>query len=140
MNKAILQRFHHEGVTFGKLTFEWLPDHPTIYTIELPWRNNQEYISCIPQGLYNVVKHNTKSKPNTFRLLNVPGHKGILIHIGNYASDVRHGKDWKHSETEGCILVGFDYDPKVPMVKSSVKAMDWMREHIKGEWCVEVKN
>lgn len=140
MNKAILQRFYHGEVTFGRLNFEWISSHPEIYTIELPWRDNETGISCIPQGLYNIIPHNTKAHPNSFRFLNVPNREGILFHPFNFASDVRFGKDWKHSESEGCIAPGFDYDLKVPMLKNSVKAMDWMREYIKGNWCVEIRN
>ncbi len=140
MNKATLQRFYHDKVTFGKLTFEWLPELPVIYTIEPAWHENKPLISCIPQGLYNVVPHNTKIKPNTFRLLNIPGRTGILIHEGNYACEVMIGKSMHKVDTEGCILIGLDYDKKVPMLKQSVKALDLLRENIKGNWCIEIKN
>lgn len=140
MNKATLQRFYHGEVTFGEITFEWILDHPKIYTIELPWRNNQQMISCIPQGLYNVVPHNTSKFHNAFRLLNVPARDGILLHSFNYASDVKKGRDWQHSETDGCIGPGLDYDKSVPMIKKSVLAMDWMIENVVDNWCLEVKN
>lgn len=140
MNKATLQRFYHDKVTIGKLILEWIPDQIPIFTIEPAWHNNKPLISCIPQGLYNIVPHHTKEKPYTFRLLNVPGRENILIHIGNYATDIMIGKEIHISETRGCILVGLDYDKKIPMLKSSVKAMDYLRNHINGNWCIEVRN
>ncbi len=139
MNKATLQRFYHGEVTFGKLQLEWIPGHPDIYTIELPWNDNKSNISCIPQGLYNVVPHNTKERPRTFRLLNVPGRQGILIHIGNYATDIMIGKELHEKDTKGCILVGFDYDRKAPMVKSSAKAMNWLRDNIHENFALEIR-
>ena len=27
------------------------------HTMELPWRDNERRLSCIPTGVYNVVKH-----------------------------------------------------------------------------------
>ena len=136
MNKATLQRISHGDVTFGMLTFHWLPLQPAIYTIERGWHNNQTDISCIPQGLYNVTSHNTKARPNCYRLLSVPNRTGVLIHNGNYASKVGNHEP----DTKGCILVGLGMDKKVPMVTSSVKALDWMRENIIGNWCIEVRN
>jgi len=140
MNKATLQRFYHDKVTVGRLTFDWLPNLPIIYTLELPWDNNKPFVSCITQGLYNVTPHNTKDKPNTFEVLNVPGRAGILFHAGNYACNLMIGTELKHSETEGCILVGLGYDKIVPMLKNSVSAMELLNDNIKGNWCVEIRN
>ncbi len=140
MNKAVLQRFIHDEVTFGRLTFDWLSGHPEIFTIELPFKENKPLISCIPQGLYNVVPHNSDKFPHVFRLLNVPDRDAILIHVGNYATDVMIGKELHKSDTHGCILVGFGMDKKAPMVKQSVKAMDWMRENIIGNFALEIRN
>lgn len=140
MNKATLQRFYHDKVTFGRLTFDWLPKLPIIYTLELPWLNNRNKISCIPQGLYNVTTHNSLDHPDTFEILCVPGRKNILLHIGNYACDVPLGKKIHKSDTQGCVLVGLGYDKTVPMLKRSADAMNILRDSIPGNWCVEVRN
>ena len=102
-------------------------------------KENKPLISCIPQGLYNVVPHNSKKFPNTWQIMNVPGRTGILFHAGNYACTVE-GRELHKSDTQGCIMPGLSFDRKVPMIKSSVKAMDWMRDNIKGNWCLEVRN
>lgn len=64
-------------------------------TMELPWRNNQSKISCIPCGEYQVVRRNSPKYGDHFHLLNVPGRQLILIHVANYFSDLL-----------GCIGVG----------------------------------
>lgn len=63
-------------------------------SLERPWKDNERNISCIPPGLYKVIKTTHKSLP-AFRVLDVPGRSGILIHIGNFIH-----------QSEGCILPG----------------------------------
>lgn len=65
-------------------------------TLELPDKDNQKRISCIPKGEYEVVKRWSEKYGNHFHVLNVPNRSYILIHHGNYN---RH--------TKGCILVGY---------------------------------
>lgn len=67
-------------------------------TLELPWLNNQRNISCIPNGTYTVVKRMSEKYGTHFQILNVPDRSMILIHCGNY-----------YSHTQGCILVGSNY-------------------------------
>ncbi len=64
-------------------------------TLELPWKNNQKKISCIPTGKYNVVKRRSSKHGNHFHILDVPDRDMILIHAGNYFSDIL-----------GCVLPG----------------------------------
>lgn len=68
-------------------------------TIELPDLGNQKNFSCIPEGIYDVVKYNSPKHGDCFRVLNVPDRDNILIHKGNYAAG-------KHVDTLGCILPG----------------------------------
>jgi hypothetical protein len=68
--------------------------------IELPDNGNQHNVSCIPEGTYDTIKIDHPEKGPCFRVLNVPGRDGILIHKGNYSSVI--GK----SDTKGCILPG----------------------------------
>lgn len=66
-------------------------------TMELPNRNNARSISCIPYGTYQVIKQPPKADRQYpyFRLPNVPGRSGILIHRITYVSGLK-----------GCIGVG----------------------------------
>lgn len=59
--------------------------------LELPWRDNQRSISCIPEGEYTVKKEGpTEERPYVyFRVYGVPGRSGILWHPGNYTRQIR---------------------------------------------------
>ena len=86
--------------TFGVIFYEdfWL------YTLELPWRNNQSNISCIPEGEYEVVKRYSPSfKKETYWIKDVPNRSYILIHAANFAGDTSKG--W-HTNLQGCIGLG----------------------------------
>lgn len=64
-------------------------------TLELPWKNNQTSISCIPQGRYHVAPRTSKKFKKHFHIKDVEGRKWILIHYGNFYTEIR-----------GCILIG----------------------------------
>lgn len=72
------------------------------YTLELPWKNNQSQVSCIPLGQYGVrvLRSNHFSEKFGYDIFlpcvqNVPGREGVEIHGGNSVQD-----------SLGCILVG----------------------------------
>lgn len=98
-------------------------------TMELPWRENKRAISCIPEGIYHVIKQPPKeSRPYPyFRLPNVPGRSGILIHRITYVNGLL-----------GCIGVGsrfhdFNKDG-VPDMAESSKKLQWMIENMPEEF------
>jgi hypothetical protein len=66
-------------------------------TLELPWKNNQSKVSCIPSGKYTAFKRisGTPGRGQVFQLEDVPNRIAIQIHSGNYYTDIL-----------GCILVG----------------------------------
>ncbi len=67
-------------------------------TLELAWKNNKNRISCIPEGEYDVVRRWSPKFKEHFHITNVKGRTFILIHPGNY-----------HSQILGCVLVGSDF-------------------------------
>lgn len=67
----------------------------TCTTLELPWKDNQRRISCIPAGKYDIRKYSSPSKGRVFLLEEVPNRSFIEIHSGNF-----------HFDVLGCILVG----------------------------------
>jgi hypothetical protein len=85
------------GATLGTLSINGVV---VARTLELPWRNDQKYISRIQRGTY-LGKVRTDHSPGhvdlgwRIELLNVPNHEQIELHIGRYPRN-----------TEGCILVG----------------------------------
>ncbi len=97
--RAELIRHYSPEVTQGLLTF--LDDKGVMLanamTIELPDKNNQTGISCIPAGEYDVcvTTPTDKIKYVHFWILNVLNRSGIKIHIANYVSQLR-----------GCVAVG----------------------------------
>jgi hypothetical protein len=81
-----------EKPTVGRL----LMGSQSVFTLELPWRDNQPNLSCVPEGTYRtVLAFSNRYGKIMPRLLNIPGRDGILIHPGNTPHD-----------TLGCILVG----------------------------------
>ena len=94
--------------TRGILIYEGVP---ICHTLELPYFQNQKYVSCIPQGDYDVHKSTSALHGSCFRFSYVPYRSGILIHAGNNPSNTR-----------GCILPGLDVSASG--VIYSRKAMD----------------
>lgn len=91
-----LYRLHDNNFsTVGTLIYN---KNLTYSTLELPWRNNEKNISCIPPGEYKTIKQWHSNLGPVIKLLNVPGREDILIHRGNHTSD-----------TIGCILVGTSF-------------------------------
>lgn len=65
-------------------------------TLELPWLDNKQNISCIPTGTYICKFTRSLKFPNgTYELMDVNNRSGIRIHIGNY-----------YKQIQGCILIG----------------------------------
>ena len=84
----------------------------SFHTLELPWKQNQRNVSCIPEGSYLASREYHTKKGHVFRLHNVEGRSGILIHVGNSLDD-----------TEGCILLGLTSDLISHVVAKSTVAM-----------------
>lgn len=65
-------------------------------TVERPWLNNANNISCIPTGTYQVKwTLSPKFMKYTYQVMNVPNRSGIRIHSANY-----------YSQLQGCIALG----------------------------------
>jgi hypothetical protein len=95
-DKLIVKRNEGTGLqTLGEMTFGDFK----CKTLELPWLNNQQKISCIPYGQYTCEKkYPTAAIPyQHVTILNVPNRSGIAIHKANYYTQLR-----------GCIAVGED--------------------------------
>lgn len=101
MNTIIIDRFEEEDKqTLGELTVKG-PRGSVLFsakTLELPWKENQKYISRIPEGDYIALKHNSPKFGECFWIQEVPERTEILIHRGNFYHDVK-----------GCILVGKNF-------------------------------
>lgn len=109
-------------------------------TLELPWKDNQRSISCIPEGEYLVTLSGPvlADDPNTavdesggriprhyshYIVHNVPGRSGILIHRG-------YNPSW----SKGCILVAgrfADVNSDAPTLeRDSGAKLEWMTQNL----------
>lgn len=80
-----------------------LGDSILLRTFELPWRDNETRISCIPVGVYEAVWHTSPSKGRCYILQGTEPRTDILIHAANWAGD--EAKGW-YSQLDGCIALG----------------------------------
>ncbi len=136
-NSIVLNRVYYDSCTLGVMKF---PDGTTLHTMELPWRDNQQRISCIPEGIYDmglrisgVVARTSRGRYRRgWEVQNVDNRTYIMVHVGNYPSNF-----------EGCIGVGLSstiYGDGKYMVTHSQKAftkfMDVMKTQPKWELIV----
>lgn len=86
--------------TFGVL----IAKGKKFFTGELPWRENQPNISCIPVGKYKASwSYSPRFKRKMYELVPVSKRAGIRMHSANLMGDSRKG--WK-SQLNGCIAPG----------------------------------
>jgi hypothetical protein len=88
-------------------------------TLERPWKDNANDISCIPEGTYvcrwSVSAHLSELAGHTvetYEILDVPGRTGIRIHSAN-----------QYKQLLGCIALGdaakdIDADGELDMIHS----------------------
>jgi hypothetical protein len=94
--KLVILRSNFDRQTLGNMLV--MSDTEVLFqckTLELVWKNNERKQSCIPEGAYEVVKHESPTFGACFWIKNVPNRAEILIHPANYYSDLL-----------GCVGVG----------------------------------
>lgn len=105
MLKAVLVRLAEDNKqTLGSFTL-YKNTFPIFkaQTLELPFLNNEQFVSCIPAGKYLCKRRRSSKHGNHFivKLRNgddIPGREFILLHKGNF-----------RAQTSGCILLGRDH-------------------------------
>jgi hypothetical protein len=149
INFTIARHLYGADRTEGRIL---IPDHGLVLpTIERPWIPNPAgagglpFKSCIPDGYYKLVPHNSPDHPNTYALvaeslgvyhLALPrglpfGRTACLIHTANVVSEV-----------VGCIAPGLTRGTLkgAPAVLSSAAAMSRLRAILgRGENYVEIR-
>lgn len=91
-------------------------DTPLLHTLELPWRDNKQSVSCIPEGEYKVVQNRYYNGGyESVEITPVPNRTEIQVHIGNTIRDI-----------DGCIVVGLNKGTLygLPAVLSSTPAFE----------------
>ena len=118
MRPLILERnTHNNNETMGTLL---MPSGIRYQTIERPWKDNANGISCIPVGEYEIkLTLSNRFKKHLYQVMDVPGRSGIRIHVANWAK-----------ELEGCIALGISRTPG--MVVASKIAVDRFMNEMGG--------
>lgn len=85
---------------------------PFCGTVELPWKDNEKDVSCMPPGLWKMVRSGpTKNIPYPHVKILVTGRDGCAVHKANLATQLR-----------GCVAVGERFelmdDPKTEAVEA----------------------
>lgn len=95
--KAILKRgLNTDEGTFGVLSFGL----HTVYTTELPWRDNLQQKSCIPLGSYKCALVSSPKFGRVYGVANVKNRSNVLIHSANFGGNTDLGYT---TQLHGCI-------------------------------------
>lgn len=97
---------------------------PILLTLERPWLDNKEDVSCIPAGQYLCERYNSQHFGSVFMVMDVPDRRGILVHGGN-----------KILDTKGCILTGLSFDIVNDglWVAEGQRALHKLHKHLDGQ-------
>ena len=100
MFKAVLTRLDEDDKqTLGSfILYDGIHKVFEAQTLELPWLDNEQFISCIPTGQYICKRRQSTKYGHHFIISDVKGREFILIHWGNFYGD-----------TKGCIALGRDF-------------------------------
>lgn len=119
--ELLLEREYHSSGTDGILSCD---GRFLCFTIELPWRDNVRMISCIPEGLYELVLRFSERHRCHLQVKNVPGRTLILIHKANNAL----------RELKGCIAPVSELLSPGRGIRSGTAFADLMK---KARSCIE---
>lgn len=84
----VLTRTYFPEGTNGKLVYK---GKTICNTIELPWKDNLDLVSCIPEGEYFIQKRYSRKHRWHLEIINVPNRNLILFHPANQAVTELHG-------------------------------------------------
>lgn len=103
---------------------------PLCVSVELPWKDNQHFISCIPAGTYRCTKMVHIKHGTIWRVNGVPGRDDILLHQGNTIKDLL-----------GCIAPGLGFGTLggLPAVISSDPTFTMLRGVLDAEFDLVIR-
>ena len=86
--ELVLTRVYKSGGTNGTLT---LNGHFVCFTLELPWKDNKQDISCIPEGKYELKARYSQKYRRHLEVIDVYKRNPILFHPANNAMEELNG-------------------------------------------------
>jgi Family of unknown function (DUF5675) len=102
------------------------------YTLELPYKGNQNYISSIPLGKYSAFIRKDGKMGWRIELVDTGDRKHIQIHSGNSPSDI-----------EGCVLVGEQIEVNKCLIlnsKLALKKIEAEFTKFQSDLCIDCDN
>ena len=112
--KLELFRQYFPNGTNGELFFN---GKKVCNTIELPWKENQRKVSCVPEGVYKVRKRFSQKFKWHLEIINVKNRDLILFHPANNAL----------KELNGCIAPVSEISGEGKGIRSRI-AFDKLKE------------
>ncbi len=131
MKTLTLHRNYFPHGTFGYLCDE--NGNAMLKTVERAWKNNQSGISCVPEGEYDLVPHNSPKFGKCYAL-EAPT-LGVTIYGPSQRSHILVHAANKPSQLEGCIAPGVDFGVVGDewAVINSKTAFEYFMNHLGGE-------
>lgn len=83
-------------------------------SLEREWLHNLPFMSCVPQGVYDLVPHHGEKYPDTFALVGLTVGAAPSEHKPRYAC-VLHGASGPR-QLQGCIALGYGLSPRSHLV------------------------
>lgn len=105
MRGLLVRDTYWETGTYGILRVGGLE----LFTAECPWKDNQRFVSCIPDGAYTVSQHQS---PKFGWCYAITGRR-VTLHDegdGSRFACLFHAANWPH-QLNGCIAPGIDRKP-----------------------------
>lgn len=130
MYDIVISRLKQDDCTIGRLRTPTM----SALTLELPWRDNQQNVSCVTAGVYRYKKHLSPSLGEVVHILDVENRTWIYIHIGNYLYEIK-----------GCILIGTAlhesgrHTPMSPSIQNSTEAFRALFASIPDEGTIKIE-
>ncbi len=121
----IVRFVNSKAATIGKLSYGDF----SCFTVERPWHKNQPFVSCIPEGEYEIKRRNSpRFGDNQWEVSGVVGRSHILFHVANLPS-----------ELAGCIGLGERVHGDLGGVGSSRAAIESFYRKTQGSLVIGIK-
>ena len=125
-----IDRKYYDDCTVSRVTYGDFQ----CFMLELPWLDNQQDVSCIPEGVHTIFKRMSPSrKIEVMEYRDIPNRSNVQIHPGNYTRQIL-----------GCQLPGDGVkwldDDGIPDVTRSGDTFDALMELLPDECSVLIKS